>query len=398
MALGRKPPGANGEHTAPYPRGRVRPDASRQIGLQISGIRIPMISGCRPATLPRIPMHALPSSWSAVALLTGLFLPAQPGKTQEPPSPKWDSSFDYTNLPASHQELWTPLAAAQVTLEQALGVAQDAESAPLRLLAAEMKLGQGEPTWHLQLFAGEPGSAPRRVNVHVSSLEPKVLKRLELRELIEHDQEAWAVLSQAQVTPEIAIELGRGRVAGDKAEAVLNDIRARKLSFVWADKIPVWKLELMGLERRSERPLRRELLVKADEPKVKQNLLLDRFTGEPLRGDEPSAREDGTWIFDFNVGEGEEITASSKVEVNYRLFLLDTQKIHDTVKLKRPETFVVSQAPLRGMTAGMIGMRVGGKRKIAIPYELAFGAQGGPLAPPRAMVVCDIVIESLVNE
>ena len=42
----------------------------------------------------------------------------------------------------------------------------------------------------------------------------------------------------------------------------------------------------------------------------------------------------------------------------------------------------------------MVGMRVGGRRKIAMPYTMGFGEAGNELAPPKAMVVCDVVVES----
>jgi peptidylprolyl isomerase len=84
--------------------------------------------------------------------------------------------------------------------------------------------------------------------------------------------------------------------------------------------------------------------------------------------------------------------------VNYRLFLLDNTKLHDTWQTKRTETFAVSEAPLQGMREGMVGMRVGGKRKIAMPYDKAFGEAGNEIAPPKAMVVCDVAVLGLVSE
>lgn len=307
----------------------------------------------------------------------------------------FDPSFDYTNLPPSNEDLWAPLVAAQVTLEQALEVAQEAEGAPVRPLAAEMKLGS-EPTWHLQLFVGEPGTAPRRVNVRVSSREPRVLKRMELREVVEAEVSIWKLLEQYQVTPALAISLAKERMVGNKAEPTLVDVRARRLVFVPEKEAMHWKLEVMGFENKGELPRRREVEIDALKPIVRQNLMLDRFAGEPLRAATPTALPNGLWIHDFLVGDGEELTLDSRVEVNYRLFLLDMRKLHDTTTNKKPETFVVGQAPLKGMTQGMLGMRVGGKRKIAIPYALAFGEQGNELAPPRAMVVCDITIERLL--
>jgi FKBP-type peptidyl-prolyl cis-trans isomerase len=359
-------------------------------------------------------MHASLTTPATLALLAGMFflspgLDAQAIKAKDapnaaaPPPKPFDPSFDYTNLPPTNQDLWAPLSGAAVTLEQALAAAQEAEGAPVRILTAEMKLGGSEPIWHFQLFVGEPGSTPKRVNVRVSSREPKVLKRMELRELVETDKKIWRILSQVPVAPEIAIELGKERAKGAKVEPMLTDVRARRLAFVPEEKLPVWKLELMGFEGKNDLPRRREMLVEALKPAVKQNLMLDRFVGEPLRAAEATPLADGMWIHDFLVGEGEELTLDSKVVVSYRLFLLDMRKIHDTEKgddkkSKQPETFVVGQAPLKGMTQGMLGMRVGGKRKIAIPWELAFGAEGNELAPPKAMVVCDLVIESMVKE
>ena len=121
--------------------------------------------------------------------------------------------------------------------------------------------------------------------------------------------------------------------------------------------------------------------------------MLDRFVGEPLRAAEPVALPNGMFLHDFIAGDGQEVKADSKVRVNYRLFLLDTTKIHDTWETKRDETFLVSQAPLKGMAEGMVGMRVGGKRKIAMPYGLAFGEAGNEISPRKAMVVCDVFIE-----
>jgi len=131
---------------------------------------------------------------------------------------------------------------------------------------------------------------------------------------------------------------------------------------------------------------------------VKHKIMLDRFAGEPLRGGKPTELDNGMFLYDFTSGDGEVVTADSKVKVNYRLFLLDSTKLHDTWEHHRPETFVISKAPLKGMSEGMVGMRVGGKRKIAMPYELAFGESGNELAPPKAMIVCDVAIDALIDE
>jgi peptidylprolyl isomerase len=129
---------------------------------------------------------------------------------------------------------------------------------------------------------------------------------------------------------------------------------------------------------------------------IKRFVMMDRFPGEPIRNKGKAlAREDGLHVYDFIVGDGQELARDTKIKVNYRLFLLDGQKIHDTWQTKLPESFRVDAAPLRGMTEGMVGMRVGGKRKIAMPAAQAFGAKGNELAPPDAMIICDVAIEEV---
>lgn len=327
--------------------------------------------------------------WSSALLAAGLALPGQQ---------KWDPLFDYTTLQPSNAKYWEPLVEAQLQMEDALALAAQSEGAPVHLLAAELEPGEGGASWELRVFVAAEGSAPKRVDLRVSAAEPKVLRRVELRSLTDADKQAWKVLARCDVTAETAILLCKDQAAGNKPEPVIRDPRMRRLAFVPEASAPIWEGELMGDDWKKERVRRYEYNVHAEKPLVKRRILLDRFAGEPLRGDEPTELPNGMFLYDFTVGEGAEVTASSRVKVNYRLFLLDNTKLHDTWQTKRTETFAVSEAPLQGMREGMVGMRVGGKRKIAMPYDKAFGEAGNEIAPPKAMVVCDVAVLGLVSE
>jgi FKBP-type peptidyl-prolyl cis-trans isomerase len=59
-------------------------------------------------------------------------------------------------------------------------------------------------------------------------------------------------------------------------------------------------------------------------------------------------------------------------------------------------TFVIGQhSVISGWELGMVGMRVGGERRLIIPPALAYGAQGyPPTIPANATLVFDITVVS----
>lgn len=340
-------------------------------------------------------MHASPHARLAWLACAALALAGPSSAVQG--KKKWDPLFDYTNLPPADEELWAPLAVVQVQMEDALAAARASEGEDVRPRKIALRSGPKGAAWHLELFVGGASGTPKRVNLQVSTAEPKVLKRLELLALATDEEQAWPVLAKSTVTLTEAIELAKKSAIGSGADAIVPHPRALSVDFVSVPTAPVWNFQIMGIDEKKELVRRYEIHVNADLPRVKRKLMEDRFSGEPLRGDKPVELPGGLFVHDFTVGDGQEVTAESKVRVNYRLFLLDSTKLHDTWETKLPETFTIGEAPLAGMRQGMLGMRAGGKRKIAMPYPLAFGEKGNEIAPPKAMVVCDIAIEELVG-
>lgn len=95
---------------------------------------------------------------------------------------------------------------------------------------------------------------------------------------------------------------------------------------------------------------------------------------------------------DIIVGTGDAVVATSTLTVHYQLISWKSGEILQSSWKSKPIDF-----PLNGVIAGwqqgMPGMKVGGRRLLVIPPELAYGAAGsGPIGPNETLAfVVDLV-------
>lgn len=97
-------------------------------------------------------------------------------------------------------------------------------------------------------------------------------------------------------------------------------------------------------------------------------------------------RPDTSRIVDVKIGTGPPVKPGDTVTVHY-IGTLTGGKIFDSSKVSgQPFEFVVGQgAVIRGWDVGLVGMRVGGVRRLIIPPEQAYGERGvPPVIPPKA--------------
>jgi FKBP-type peptidyl-prolyl cis-trans isomerase len=96
---------------------------------------------------------------------------------------------------------------------------------------------------------------------------------------------------------------------------------------------------------------------------------------------------------DIVVGKGAEAKADSAVKVHYTGRLLSTGAVFDSsVEKGEPFEFTLGEGQvIKGWDQGVVGMKVGGKRKLTIPHKLAYGEEGHPPSiPARAALVFDV--------
>lgn len=92
---------------------------------------------------------------------------------------------------------------------------------------------------------------------------------------------------------------------------------------------------------------------------------------------------------DLKVGEGDEARPGQVVEVQYTGWLTDGKQFETSRNCNQPLTFRVGAGDvLKGWDEGVLGMKVGGKRKLIVPPELGYGRQGaGTVVPPNSILV-----------
>jgi len=97
----------------------------------------------------------------------------------------------------------------------------------------------------------------------------------------------------------------------------------------------------------------------------------------------------GVRYVDLQLGQGDEAQLGKIVEVHYVGTLLDGTRFDSSRDREHPLTFRLGAGDvIKGWDEGLLGMKVGGKRKLTIPPELGFGKQGiGSVVPPNAVLI-----------
>lgn len=95
---------------------------------------------------------------------------------------------------------------------------------------------------------------------------------------------------------------------------------------------------------------------------------------------------------DLAVGNGKMADPGLTVAVHYTGWLTDGTKFASSYDSGKPFTFTIGDADvIQGWNEGVKGMRIGGRRRLTIPPDLAYGARGRDnVIPPNATLVFEI--------
>lgn len=102
-------------------------------------------------------------------------------------------------------------------------------------------------------------------------------------------------------------------------------------------------------------------------------------------------RAEGLVIEDLVPGTGPPCPPGATVTIHFTAMFADGTVYDSTDIRKRPLTLSLSNPSLiRGLREGIPGMRAAGKRRIHIPWTLAYGEHGRDPIPPRTDLVFEV--------
>ncbi len=106
-------------------------------------------------------------------------------------------------------------------------------------------------------------------------------------------------------------------------------------------------------------------------------------------------------IEDIQVGDGKAAVKGALITTQYRGFLEDGSSFDSSYERGKPFQCVIGTGRvIKGWDHGLMGMRVGGKRKLWVPAALAYGERGmGSRVPADANLIFEIeLLEVLTRD
>lgn len=105
----------------------------------------------------------------------------------------------------------------------------------------------------------------------------------------------------------------------------------------------------------------------------------------------------GVKIEDVRIGNGPEAKTGKRVSVYYEGRLKSNNKVFDSLKQGAGLKFGIGRGEvIKGWDIGIAGMKVGGRRRITCPPNMAYGSRGSPpMIPPNSTLVFDVELKGV---
>lgn len=121
------------------------------------------------------------------------------------------------------------------------------------------------------------------------------------------------------------------------------------------------------------------------------NSASEPLTTQPLSNQSSATSSAQLKIEDLRVGDGAEVTPGDTVQINYTGTLENGTKFDSSYDRGQPfETKIGVGQVIKGWDEGVVGMKVGGKRKLIIPPDLGYGSRVVGLIPASSTLIFEV--------
>ncbi|NBF04923.1 FKBP-type peptidyl-prolyl cis-trans isomerase [Pseudomonas sp. Fl5BN2] len=105
-------------------------------------------------------------------------------------------------------------------------------------------------------------------------------------------------------------------------------------------------------------------------------------------------------VIDIQLGEGKAVVKGALITTQYRGFLEDGTSFDSSYDRGKPFQCVIgSGRVIKGWDQGLMGMQVGGKRKLLVPAHLGYGERCVGAIPPNSNLTFEIeLLEVLTRD
>lgn len=114
--------------------------------------------------------------------------------------------------------------------------------------------------------------------------------------------------------------------------------------------------------------------------------------------EEMERRSTGLYVRDEVTGDGARADSGDIVVVHYTGYLPQGTKFDSSLDREEPlEVAIGYGRVIDGWDQGIVGMQVGGERRLVIPPSLAYGERGAGPIPPHSTLVFDVELLEVVD-
>lgn len=309
------------------------------------------------------------------------------------------------------QETASPAAAPKAVA----AVAQDSPSAEKAVVAAvQDSTSAGQPVAQLDQQAGKPEAKPLTLSEEIKKAFPEdkmTTTKSGLQYLVE--KEGQGQLPKAGNVVQVHY---KGMLADG---TVFDNSYERKEPIVFplgkGAVIPGWEegVELLPVGSKAKLVIPSELgygemgagtVIPPNAKLYFEVEVVDILPGSPETPEKVAdadyhVTKSGLKYYDLAEGKGATPKKGQMVKVNYTGWLKDGTKLDSTLDWGKPQVFPISEGlVIPGWDEGISTMKVGGKRQLVIPAELAFGKTGaGGVIPPNATLIFEVELVDVVS-